>query len=231
MSGLKPAKLTLPWRLAVRVLRGYLRLVHATGTWRYDYSPAVQALINERRPYIAAFMHGRLFMMPYAKPLSHPFVMLTSHNRAGSLTSALIKPFNIDHVRGSGADPRKPEKDKGGSAGLRGLLSALRNGIPVGVTPDGPRGPAGSVAPGLVTLAKLSGVPIIPVAFAADRVRIGRGWDRFILPLPFCSGVIGAAEPVYVSRESDEAACRTQLEEEFVRLHARLDAAAARVSA
>ena len=224
----QPAQLALSWRAAVSVLRGYMRLVRATGRWRYDYSPAVQALINERRPYIAAFMHGRLMMMPYAKPQAMPFVMLTSHNRAGSLTSALIKPFNIDHVRGSSSDPRKPEKNKGGSAGLRGLLSALRNGVPVGITPDGPRGPAGSVAPGLVTLAKLSGMPIVPVAFSARSALVGRGWDRFLLPLPFTHGVIGAAEPVYVARDADDAQQCVALEAMFVQLHARLDSACGR---
>lgn len=220
----QPAVLSLSWRLAAVLLRSYMRLVRVSGRWHYRYPPAVSELL-QGRPYIAAFMHQRLFMMSYAKPLQQPFVMLTSHNRAGSLTSTIIRPFNIDHVRGSSSDPRKPHKDKGGSAGLRGLLQALKQGVPVGVTPDGPRGPAGSVAPGIVALAKLSGCPIVPVAFSCPRALIGRGWDKFILPLPLGGGVIGAAEPVYIARDADDAEQCRMLEQIFADLHYTLDAA------
>ncbi len=91
---------------------------------------------------------------------------------------------------------------------MRAMLRALRAGECVGLTPDGPQGPRMRASPGIVQVARLAGVPIVPIAFAARPSKLINSWDRFMVPLPFGRGVIRWGNPVEVARDADEAAVR-----------------------
>ncbi len=69
---------------------------------------------------------------------------------------------------------------------------------------------------GIVTLARMAGVPIIPGTFGVSRRLLLASWDRFCVPLPFCRGVFIWGEPIRVARDADEAAlelARRQVED------------------
>ena len=123
----------------------------------------------------------------------HGFV---SQSRDGELLARTLRYFGYASVRGSSS--------RGGFAGMRGLLNALRDGHDVGLAPDGPRGPAGIVQKGVVALAQLSGAPIRPVAWSASRVWRAKSWDRFVIPKPFSRGSVVWGPPVRVPREASE---------------------------
>lgn len=53
------------------------------------------------------------------------------------------------------------------------------------VTPDGPRGPARVVKPGVLAAARRSRAPILPVAAGANSAWELRSWDRLLIPRPF----------------------------------------------
>jgi len=88
-------------------------------------------------------------------------------------------------------------------------LKALKANEYVGITPDGPRGPRMRATDGIVTVARVSGVPIIPCSYSARSRKVLGTWDRFIVPLPFTRGVIVWGEPIYIARNADEAALQT----------------------
>jgi len=50
---------------------------------------------------------------------------------------------------------------------------------------DGPRGPAGVVKAGVVSLARSTGAVVVPMFIKADRAWYFKSWDRFMLPKPF----------------------------------------------
>jgi lysophospholipid acyltransferase (LPLAT)-like uncharacterized protein len=53
------------------------------------------------------------------------------------------------------------------------------------ITPDGPRGPAYELGPGIVFLAQKSDALVLPMNLEYSRCwRLG-SWDRFIIPQPF----------------------------------------------
>jgi lysophospholipid acyltransferase (LPLAT)-like uncharacterized protein len=82
------------------------------------------------------------------------------------------------------------------------MLKALKANEYVGITPDGPRGPRMRATDGIVTVARVSGVPIMPCSFSCrSRVVLGT-WDRFLLPLPFTRGVILWGDPIHVARDA-----------------------------
>ena len=101
---------------------------------------------------------------------------------------------------------------RGGAAAIRALVGTLGQGRDVAVVPDGPRGPCCRLQPGVVALAALTGVPVVPLALGARPARRLRSWDAFLIPAPFarCGAVFGA--PVAVARAADRARAAKDLE-------------------
>ncbi len=196
-------------RAAVSLLGSiYIRFVHSTGVWRHEGYHIPQKFWAEGKPFIACFWHGRLMMMPYNWPRDIPFYMLISGHADGQLIADTIGRFGFKSLVGS--------TKRGGSSALRAMIKVLKDGGCIGITPDGPRGPRMRASDGAVSLAKLSGTPLVPVSFSARRRRVMTSWDRFILPLPFSSGVFLWSDPIEVSRDADDnemEAARARLEE------------------
>ncbi|MDQ6656122.1 MAG: hypothetical protein M3Y80_09950, partial [Verrucomicrobiota bacterium] len=82
----------------------------------------------------------------------------------------------------------------------------IAHGSDAVITPDGPRGPAYQLGPGLVFLAQKSGAAVVPINIEYSGCWRLKSWDRFILPHPFSHVrvVLGSPHPVPPT-ESDEA--------------------------
>ncbi len=173
----------------------YIRLVHATSRWRVVGGDHAAALWDRDAPFILAFWHGRLLLMPYCWRRDKPLEMLISQHIDGQLIARTIGHFDFETIAGS--------TGRGGTAALRAMLRGLKQGGYVGITPDGPRGPRMRAGSGIADVARLSGVPILPVAFATSRRVVLGSWDRFILALPFSRGVFVWGEPIEVPRHDD----------------------------
>ena len=146
------------------------------------------------QPIIAVFWHSRIMQMFEGWPMAKPLAMLQSPHPDGKLIAAAIQRIGFQTIWGSST------KGKGGAAGLRNLIKALRGGLSIGITPDGPRGPRMHLSPGVVAAARLSGAPIIPAAWNTKHRKVLRTWDRMVLPCPFSRGVIIWGEPIYVPK-------------------------------
>ncbi len=173
----------------------YIRLVRYTGRWRIEGEDIPESFRAAGKPFILAFWHGRLMMMPYCWRRTDLVKMLISGHRDGRLISQTVRHFNIESVVGS--------TSRGGAQATRHLIRLIRAGGIVGITPDGPRGPRMRVGEGTVALARLAGAPIIPATYSASRRRVMGSWDRFVLALPFARGVFLWGQPIEVPRDSD----------------------------
>ncbi|MBI1366300.1 MAG: DUF374 domain-containing protein [Alphaproteobacteria bacterium] len=222
------ARRDLAARAASFAIAAYIRLVDATTRWRIVGREFADPLLEAPDGFILAFWHQRLLMSPLLRrETSKRVYMLISHHRDGEIIADAVKGFDIDFIRGSTADPRKKFKQKGGAPAIAQMIAALQAGAIVGVTPDGPRGPARKVQPGVIKLAQLSGAPILPVSYAVTRGRFLDSWDRFLLALPFSRGAFAAAEPLRVPVQADAGAAEAARRE----LEQRLDEAGARAEA
>lgn len=204
----------------------YIWLVRRTSRFENVGRESAEALWAADQPFIAAFWHNRLMMMPYGWGSNHPFGMLISQNRDGDLIARAIEHFGYIAIRGSSQNSGK-DKAKGGLAALRSIVKALRAGQSVGFTPDGPRGPALQASDGVIAAARLSGAPILPVTYAVSRRRVLNSWDRFVLALPFSRGIYLWGTPITVPRDADAALMiqkRQDLEAEMNRISALADA-------
>lgn len=184
-------------RIACWVTHCYIRFVYVTNRWSVEGDEWPRRLTGEGRTFIVAFWHGRLLMMPPAWHQLASFHMLISAHRDGRIIAGAMTYFGIDTIAGS--------TSRGGSSALRAMLKRLKEGGCVGITPDGPRGPAMTVSIGTVNIARLARVPILPLTYATSRRRVLATWDRFHLALPFGHGVYLWGEPIEIANELDEA--------------------------
>lgn len=207
-------------RLLCALIAGYIRLVHGTGRWRVENGAEPARLWDAGRPFILAFWHGRLLMMPYCWRRGTPIRTLISRHPDGRLIAETMRHFDLGSIAGSSS--------RGGSTAFRAALKSLRDGVSVGFTPDGPRGPRMRASDGVIHAARLSGAPILPCTYAASRRRVLGSWDRFVLALPFARGIVLWGEPIAIARDAgpDEVeAARRLLEARLNDLCARADEA------
>jgi lysophospholipid acyltransferase (LPLAT)-like uncharacterized protein len=139
---------------------GWIRLTRLATRLRYENRETLEALRRNGQPCILAFWHGRLFLMPYSYPGKRITILISEH-RDGEYISRTMRRFGFATARGS--------TTRGGALGLREVLRALRAGRDAAFTPDGPRGPREKVQAGVIAAARLSGAPIVPVAFSCSK--------------------------------------------------------------
>lgn len=174
------------------VAAALIRALYATLRVRHAGNGAIEALNREGKRYVYCFWHGQILLMMYAR-FARPAMVMISRHRDGELIAATARSFGIDAARGS--------TTRGGSAALRRMVRAAGEGMVIGFTPDGPRGPRHSVQPGVVRAAQLAQIPIVPAALIAPRKKRIASWDRFEIPFPFSRVLYLYGDPVSVPRD------------------------------
>jgi len=160
-------------------------------TWRTRITGDV-----EIGPRIYALPHGSLLLPAFRLRHSRAVVMISRH-RDGEIIAQAVRRLGFETVRGSST--------RGGAAAAHEFVRAFAD-RPWVVTPDGPKGPRGSVKPGLIRLAAAAGRLIQPLVGAARPAKVFGSWDRFTLPLPFARVIVHFGEPLVVPRDADEPA-------------------------
>lgn len=182
----------------------WLRFVHATSRMAND--PARQYdHIEDAFPVIVALWHGQHLMVPFMKRENLHVRALISRSGDGHLNSVAAKSLGVDVVRGSGGRNRSKTLSKGGIQALKSLISTLAEGLSVVMTVNVPKTGARECGMGVISLAKMSGRPIVPVAYASSRYIELDTWDRAVINLPFSRAALKVGEPIYVPRDADDA--------------------------
>ncbi|MEO6192874.1 MAG: lysophospholipid acyltransferase family protein [Thermoanaerobaculia bacterium] len=181
---------------------GFIRGLRATVRLRHHGDERIREWERRGDPFILAFWHRHLLLMPYAYH-GQRISVLVSQSKDGELIARTVARLGIDSSRGSSS--------RGGIAGMRSLLRKAADGWDIAFTPDGPRGPLREVQPGVILAAASTGLPILPVAIAASRAKLLRSWDRFMIPLPFSTVHIVYGEPLAVERRGDLEAAAAEL--------------------
>ena len=186
------------------LLANYLRLVQVTS--RFTTVPEdLDAFIEGKTPLIVAMWHGQHLMLPFARPdtIGPTAALISRHEDAGAQARAL-ENLGIAAVRGSGG-PVDRQYYKRGAPAMRELMRHLESGASVALTADVPK-VARVAGMGVVTLAKLSGRPIVPTAVVASlRVQFN-SWDRASLGLPFSRAIVVVGDFINVPSDADEVA-------------------------
>lgn len=182
-------------------------------------NPEIEEKVDREGGCILAFWHGHIFYFGYHyRDRDIPVMM--SRSVDGEIVARTTESLGFQPVRGSSS--------VGGTAAFREVLGYLKEGRHTGITPDGPRGPRWKVQRGVIDLARATGSPILPGAYAARPRVVFNSWDRFVLPLPFSRVVVVYGETIHVGPEDDLEEARLKLEERLKDITAQAEAAVGR---
>ena len=162
-----------------------------------------------RQP-IMAFFHGRVLTATYFFR-NRGIVVMISENFDGEWIARIIERFGFATSRGS--------TSRGGARALLQLKRQMEEGRPAGFAVDGPRGPARTVQPGVVWLAKLTGHPVVPFHMEASSFWSLSSWDQTQIPKPFANIALAVGAPIEVADNLDEAGIEAKREEVEQSLH------------
>ena len=154
-------------------------------------------------PAIYCLWHNRLLLCMEAylqqtkrRSFGVGLAALISASKDGAFLEAILSRFGVQAVRGSSS--------RRGPQALLELTSCAERGYDLAITPDGPRGPRYIVQPGIMSLAQLTGLPIVPFGFYAHRKIQMKSWDGFQIPLPFSRCDLSLGIPVHVPRDATD---------------------------
>lgn len=168
--------------------------------------PTLKADLRAAHPIILATWHGQFMMTCQLKPDDVPVAAMVARHGDAELIGEAMAAFGVELIRGAGAGERR--KDRGGAQALRAAVTAL-NGAPARprtslvMTADVPPGPARRAGEGIITIARLSGCPIVPVAAATTRYKAFKTWSRMTVNLPFSTLAFVGGKPIHVPRDAD----------------------------
>ena len=189
---------TAPW-LAAHLIRWLYRRIRPA----IIGEKPLQEIWDDGRHVIFSFWHDQLFMMA-AGYLGPKASVMISASKDGELIARTIAYFNMGAIRGSSS--------RGGRAAFRSMVDLGRKPVDLVFTPDGPRGPRHEIKDGVVQLARVTGRPIVPAAFACSNGHRFNSWDRFLLPYPWGKGVYSVGAPIYYTPGEKQEAFRNRVQ-------------------
>jgi len=167
-----------------------------SASWRCHWKDdSGLANATDGQPVIFCLWHNRLAisMMVHRR---HPrkLAALVSASKDGALLAAVLGKFGVEQVRGSSS--------RRGPQALLEMATRGERGYDLAVTPDGPKGPRYIVQPGVISLAQVTGFPIIAVTCNTYGKVCLKSWDGFQIPLPFSRCELVLSKPMLVTREA-----------------------------
>lgn len=147
---------------------------------------------------IVMLWHSRLVLIGPCILKAAPkktFSAFISNSKDGDLIAAYTESYSI------GRTIRVPHDAK--DAALKSLINRLKysNDIAI-ITPDGPRGPAYKMKPGIALAARETGARIIPLSWEASSFWELSTWDKMRIPKPFSKITATFGEPILLSEGS-----------------------------
>lgn len=176
------------------VMRGWMQ------TMSIQYRPLVNYLENDRPEllgdtrYVFAFWHEHILAHVYFSARPDSAALIGTHSDA-ELIAQVGQHLGLSVIRGSTS-----------RGGARALINMIRTGAKhIGISPDGPRGPRRTCQLGIVYLASVTGLSVVPVSVGYRRVWRAKSWDRFAVPMPFGRIRIVSGHPIHVPPKGGEA--------------------------
>jgi lysophospholipid acyltransferase (LPLAT)-like uncharacterized protein len=199
------------WFLAL-ILSGAVRALYATLRVRVQEEARFETLRQEHGGVLLVTWHGQS-LLPIARSRGRGYFGMVSLSRDGDLLTEYFRRMEWRVIRGS--------TKRGGAPAARVAVKTLCTpGTVLAITPDGPRGPARKVQPGVVFLARKSGKPLIPVGISVSRSWHARSWDSFSVPKPFARVEWLFGEPIFVGPDDDSDAVCQRVEDAINQLEA-----------
>ena len=184
--------------LGLPVLRGIIRLL--TSTYRFEAvigQEHIEPFIDDENVCAPCYWHqhhvlGSTLIRSWIRR-GFKACFLVSGSVDGDVPERIARSWGAEVIRGSA--------NQSGALALRDQQKMMKSGFSIVTTADGPRGPKYEFKAGTVLMARIAGIPMIPIGCAADRAWYLNRWDDFMIPKPFARVAIAIGEPIPVLRE------------------------------
>jgi lysophospholipid acyltransferase (LPLAT)-like uncharacterized protein len=208
------------------ITAGLIRAIWASYRYQVHGDAKLKELAKSGTPLVLAFWHEEIMVLGWYTAglfkLGAKVAYLISPSVDGELGVKILGLFGGTSVRGSAT--------RSGVTALRGLYRAIRRDkMSPCITLDGPKGPLRYCKPGAVMIARMAGVPVVPIACAARRSWRAPTWDRHLFPKPLTRVVIMVGEPYTIAGDGGEDDLEEHRSELETRVNSLLQEAEARV--
>lgn len=180
-----------------------LRLLGLTWRVRREGGQEFDRMLASNEPFIVVFWHGEILPVTWVHR-HRGIAPLISRHADGEIIARIVEGLGYRTVRGSST--------RGGVRALLEIAQRVSEGITVGFTPDGPRGPRHVFAPGALIVAQRTGRPIVALGATASRAWRLRSWDKHLVPKPFATVTVHYSEPRFVKAADAREAARQAAE-------------------
>ena len=177
--------------IGLNVIKKLVAILFKISSHTIDFRPVNAPHLDN---YIIALWHTHQCCL-YAVPNREKVNVMISNSRDGDIIAHATQTMGLKVIRGS--------KSQKAIQATMGMIECLQNGEIGAITVDGPRGPKGIVHKGIISIAKTTNVPIVPVAYYSPQKNFLKfnTWDEFRFPLGFCKPVVKFGEPIYVDKD------------------------------
>lgn len=153
-------------------------------------------ILDSKNGLIYASWHQRFFPGITFFSTRKPIAIIISKSLDGEMAARAVNILGWYPVRGSSS--------RGGKQALQKIKELALSQYKIGHIVDGPRGPFGVVKPGLIKIAQVADLPIIPTITSAQRKWVFNSWDKFMVPKPFSRVIIRFGDAIHIPFEMNK---------------------------
>ena len=135
-------------------------------------SPGAREFLASGKPKIVALYHGRLTGMLHILEQRDKLTGLISRSRDGEFLARMGQKLGYRVARGSPAHKA--------IEGAKQLIGAAREGQSLVMAIDGPRGPIYEPKEGIIRMAQITGLPLLPFVCKGKYNHFFSGWDKMM---------------------------------------------------
>lgn len=172
-----------------------IRIIGLTIRYETEGWENFEAIEGANKLPIYSFWHDRIFAGTYFFR-NRGIVVMSSQSKDGEYIARFIKRLGYGTIRGSST--------RGGTKALVEMIRAMKQGLPMAFSLDGPKGPRYVAKSGAVLLAKKTGNPMMPFVVECRHFFRLKSWDRMQIPRPFTRAKVIIDKPIYVSPDAGE---------------------------
>jgi lysophospholipid acyltransferase (LPLAT)-like uncharacterized protein len=189
----------LPTKLSGFLLFLFSDLVYRTCRFTISGEDKIKEVRESGNPVIVTSWHGKTMMMlgslrKYFDP--NNFTLFFPDDSSGKVLDEFVSRLGIEVTLLDLDGDASFEM----SSKLLSVIRKIKSGRGSWIQPDGPKGPAYVVKPGLITIARMTGAAILPLGcYCRNAYHVPR-WDRYTLPLPFSKIQIQIGKPIHVPK-------------------------------
>lgn len=183
------------FNILLAIIFVYVKFCYFTTRWHFVWPTGYnKEELLEEKGVLFAIWHSQLVYSIKSIGYYRPVKALVSPHGDGRIMKRLVNLFGYNTIEGS--------TNKDAASALRTILSDLKLGTNIVITPDGPRGPAKQINSSMTKIAHKYGYKLIAVSCSPQNCFRLNSWDKMMIPKPFSRVEVKYSNPIELSGDT-----------------------------